>query len=67
MDTAKTGTLLGRYSYNSRVSGYHRPRVNAALHDEAVMRLQYVAQIVYSEYMTDEEKTQAIAEIIGHP
>ena len=63
----KLAHYLGDIRTTVEFRGITGPELTQALHDEAVMRLQYVAQIVYSEYMTDEEKTQAIAEIIGHP
>lgn len=63
----KLAHYLGDIRTTVEFKGITGSELMQAFHEEAVMRLQRIAEIMYCEYMSDSEKTEAITKIIEHP
>lgn len=63
----KLAHYLGSIRTTVEFTGITGDELMRAFHDEAVVRLKRVEEIVYNEYQTDREKMKDIADIIENP
>lgn len=60
----KLAGYLGKVRTTVEFRGVTGEELVQAFHDEAVMKLQRIAEIVCNEYQTDREKLESIADLV---
>lgn len=63
----KLAHYLGNVRTTVEFAGITGDELVKAFHEEAVMRLKHIEEIVYNEYQSDLEKIKSITEIIENP